>query len=167
MRAAGISHIALLTGDNPGTARAMAEAIGADEARAELLPEQKVAAVRELRARFGSVAMVGDGVNDAPALAAASVGVAMGVAGSDVALMADDLGRLPFLMRLGRASLGVIRQNIAFSLAIKAVAIAAVFPGWLTLWLAVLGDMGASVLVTVNGMRLLALRPAGTPDSSR
>jgi Cd2+/Zn2+-exporting ATPase len=172
MRAAGISHIALLTGDNPATARAMAEAIGADEARAELLPEQKVAAVRELRARLGSVAMVGDGVNDAPALAAASVGVAMGVAGSDVALetadvalMADDLERLPFLIRLGRAALGVIRQNIAFSLAIKAVAIAAVFPGWLTLWLAVLGDMGASVLVTINGMRLLAIRP--TPHSSQ
>jgi len=90
----------------------------------------------------------------------------MGAAGSDVALetadvalMADDLGRLPFLMRLGRAALRVIRQNIAFALLIKAVAIAAVFPGWLTLWLAVLGDMGASVLVTANGMRLLALRP--------
>ena len=174
LRAEGIVHVALLTGDNPATARAMAEAIGADDGRAELLPEQKVAAVRELRGRFGSVAMVGDGVNDAPALAAASVGVAMGVAGSDVALetadvalMADDLGRLPFLMRLGRATLSVIRQNIAFSLAIKAVAIAAVFPGWLTLWLAVLGDMGASVLVTVNGMRLLALRPSAAPGPGR
>ncbi len=166
MRAAGVAHIALLTGDNGATGCAMATAIGADEVRAELLPEQKVAAVRELRARYGSVAMVGDGVNDAPALAAASVGVAMGVAGSDVALetadvalMADDLAKLPFLIRLGRQTLRVIRQNIAFALAIKAVAIAAVFPGWLTLWLAVLGDMGASVLVTGNGMRLLALRP--------
>ncbi len=168
MRAAGIAHIALLSGDNGATACAMATAIGADEVRADLLPEQKVAAVQQLRARFGHVAMVGDGVNDAPALAAASVGVAMGVAGSDVALetadvalMADDLGRLPFLIRLGRQTLRVIRQNIAFALAIKAVAIAAVFPGWLSLWLAVLGDMGASVLVTVNGMRLLALRPTG------
>ncbi len=166
MREAGIAHIVLLTGDNAATACAMATAIGTDEVRADLLPEQKVAAVRELRNRYGSVAMVGDGVNDAPALAAASVGVAMGVAGSDVALetadvalMADDLAKLPFLMRLGRTTLHVIRQNIAFSLAIKAVAIAAVFPGWLTLWLAVLGDMGASVLVTANGMRLLALRP--------
>ncbi len=173
MRAAGIAHVTLLTGDNGATACVMAEAIGADEVRAELLPEQKVAAIRELRVRFGSVAMVGDGVNDAPALAAASVGVAMGVAGSDVALetadvalMGDDLARLPFLMRLGRATLRVIQQNIGFSLAIKAVAIAAVFPGWLTLWLAVLGDMGASVLVTANGMRLLALRPDETPPQS-
>ena len=170
LRAAGIVHVALLTGDNSPVAGAMAKAIGADEVRAELLPEQKVAAIRELRVRFGSVAMVGDGVNDAPALAAASVGVAMGVAGSDVALetadvalMGDDLARLPFLMRLGRATLRVIQQNIGFSLAIKAVAIAAVFPGWLTLWLAVLGDMGASVLVTANGMRLLALRPDENP----
>jgi Cd2+/Zn2+-exporting ATPase len=166
MRAAGIAHVALLTGDNAAAALAVGTAIGADEVRADLLPEEKVAAVHALRDRFGGVAMVGDGVNDAPALAAASVGVAMGVAGSDVALetadvalMADDLSRLPFLMLLGRATLRVIRQNIALSLLIKAVAIAAVFPGWLTLWLAVLGDMGASLLVTANGMRLLALRP--------
>jgi Cd2+/Zn2+-exporting ATPase len=172
MREAGIAHVSLLTGDNAATARAMATALGADEVRADLLPEQKVAAVRELRARFGNVAMVGDGVNDAPALAAASVGVAMGAAGSDVALetadvalMADDLGRLPFLMRLGRSTLRVIRQNIALALLIKAVAIAAVFPGWLTLWLAVLGDMGASVLVTVNGMRLLALGRGHTHET--
>jgi Cd2+/Zn2+-exporting ATPase len=166
LRAEGIRHVALITGDNRATAEAVAAQVGADTVRAEVLPEQKLEAVRALRAEFGGLAMVGDGVNDAPALAAASVGVAMGVAGSDVALetadvalMADDLGKLPFLMQLGKRSVRVIRQNIAFALLIKAVAIAAVFPGWLTLWLAVLGDMGASVLVTLNGMRLLLLRP--------
>ncbi len=167
LRAAGIQHVALLTGDNRATAEAIARDVGADTVRAEVLPDQKLEAVRALRAEFGSLAMVGDGVNDAPALAGASVGIAMGVAGSDVALetadvalMADDLSKLPFLMRLGRRAVRIIRQNIAFSLFIKTVAILAVFPGWLTLWLAVLGDMGASVLVTLNGMRMLALQPA-------
>lgn len=165
LRAAGIRHVALLTGDNRATAEAIGRAVGVDSVRAEVLPDQKLEAVRALRAEFGSLAMVGDGVNDAPALAAASVGVAMGVGGSDVALetadvalMTNDLSKLPFLMRLGRRSVRIIRQNIAFSLLIKAVAIAAVFPGWLTLWLAVLGDMGATVLVTMNGMRMLADR---------
>jgi Cd2+/Zn2+-exporting ATPase len=173
LRAAGIRHVALLTGDNRATAQAIAQEVGADTVRAEVLPEQKLEVVKALRAEYGSLAMIGDGVNDAPALAAASVGIAMGVAGSDVALetadvalMADDLSRLPFLMRLGRAAVRVIRQNIAFSLLIKAVAIAAVFPGWLTLWLAVLGDMGASVLVTLNGMRLLSVAPSSSSHAS-
>jgi len=167
LRAIGIQHVALLTGDNRAIAERIAHQIGADTLRSEILPEQKLEAVRALRAEFGSLAMVGDGVNDAPALAASSVGIAMGVAGSDialetadVALMADDLSKLPFLVRLGQDAARVIRQNIGFSLLIKALAIAAVFPGWLTLWLAVLGDMGASVLVTLNGMRLLAACPA-------
>jgi Cd2+/Zn2+-exporting ATPase len=167
LRAIGIQHIALLTGDNRAIAQRIARQIGADTIRSEILPEQKLEAVRALRAEFGSLAMVDDGVNDAPALAASSVGIAMGVAGSDVALetadvalMADDLSKLPFLVRLGQDAARVIRQNIGFSLAIKTLAIAAVFPGWLTLWLAVLGDMGASVLVTLNGMRLLAACPA-------
>jgi Cd2+/Zn2+-exporting ATPase len=162
LRAVGIRHIALLTGDNRAIGQRIASEIGADTLRSEILPEQKLEVVRALRAEFGSLAMVGDGVNDAPALAGASVGIAMGVVGSDVALetadvalMADDLSKLPFLVRLGQATVRVIRQNIGLSLAIKAIAIAAVFPGWLTLWLAVLGDMGASVLVTLNGMRLL------------
>jgi len=162
LRAAGIQYVALLTGDNQVTAEAIATQVGADTVRSELLPEQKLATVHALQGEFGSLAMVGDGVNDAPALAAASVGIAMGVTGSDVALetadvtlMADDLSKLPQIMRLGRQAVRVIHQNIAIALAIKAVAIAAVFPGWLTLWLAVLGDMGASVLVTLNGMRLL------------
>ena len=176
LRAAGIRHVALLTGDNRVTAEAIATQVGADTVRAELLPEQKLAAVHALRMEFGSLAMVGDGVNDAPALAAASVGIAMGATGSDVALetadvalMADDLSKLPQIMRLGRQAIRVIRQNIAIALAIKAVAIAAVFPGWLTLWLAVLGDMGASVLVTLNGMRLLRWNGAArhTPGIDR
>jgi Cd2+/Zn2+-exporting ATPase len=167
LRAAGIEHVALLTGDNRASAEAIARQVGADLVRAEVLPEEKLEVVRALMAEFGHLAMVGDGVNDAPALAASSVGVAMGAAGSDVALetadvalMADDLTRLPFLMRLGRRTLRVIRQNIAFALAVKALALAAILPGWLTLWLAVLADMGATVLVTLNGMRLLAERPA-------
>ncbi len=174
LRRVGIQHVALVTGDNRPTAEAIAREVGADTVRAEVLPDQKAEVVRALRAEFGSLAMVGDGVNDAPALAASSVGVAMGVAGSDVALetadvalMADDLTKLPFVMGLGRKALRVIHQNIAFSLLIKAVAIAAVFPGWLTLWLAVLGDMGASVLVTLNGMRLLADRPTPRAEDSK
>lgn len=167
LRAAGIQHVALLTGDNWPTAEAIARAVGVDTVRAEVLPDQKLEAVRALRAEFGSLAMVGDGVNDAPALAASSVGIAMGVVGSDVALetadvalMTDDLSKLPFLIHLGRTAIRVIHQNIAFALVVKAVAIAAVFPGWLTLWLAVLGDMGASILVTLNGMRLLVVKPS-------
>jgi Zn2+/Cd2+-exporting ATPase len=165
LRAAGIRHIALLTGDNRDIAERIASEIGADTLRSEILPAQKLEAVRALRAEFDGLAMIGDGVNDAPALAASSVGIAMGVAGSDVALetadvalMADDLSRLPFLVGLGQTTARVIRQNIGVSIAIKAIAIAAVFPGWLTLWLAILGDMGASVLVTLNGMRLLRVR---------
>ena len=169
LRAAGILHVAVLTGDNRRTAERIAKEIGADTLRAEVLPDQKLHAVRALREVFGSLAMVGDGVNDAPALAASNVGIAMGVAGSDVALetadvalMSDDLAKLPYLIHLGRATVRVIRQNIGFAIGLKLLAIAAVFPGWLTLWLAVLGDMGATVLVTLNGMRLLRSRPVPT-----
>jgi len=163
---AGVRHVAMFTGDNRETARNIAAQVGADEYLADLLPADKVNAVRELLRREGAVGMVGDGINDAPALAGATVGIAMGVAGADTALetaditlMADDLTRLPFLIRLSRKALGVIRQNIAFAIIIKLVAIALIFPGWLTLWMAVLADMGASLIVTLNGLRLLRERP--------
>lgn len=161
----GIAHTIMITGDNRPTAAAIAAQAGVDEFYAELLPEDKVDQVKRLLERYGQVAMVGDGVNDAPALATATVGIAMGGAGSDtaletadVALMADDLTKLPFAMALSRRSLWIIKQNITFALAIKFVAVALVFPGWLTLWLAILSDMGASLVVTLNGMRLLSSR---------
>lgn len=162
LRQAGVRHIILLTGDNQATAQAVAEVIGVDEVRAELLPAEKVEAVESLTARFGSVAMVGDGVNDAPALARATVGVAMGAAGSDaaietadIALMSDDLTRLPWLVQHSRRTLNVIRQNVAFSLGVKAVFVALTLLGTSSLWAAIAADMGASLLVIFNGLRLL------------
>ena len=162
----GIMRVVMLTGDNARTAKEIAMQIGVDEVRADLLPEDKVAAVKDLEARYGRVAMVGDGVNDAPALATAHLGIAMGAAGTDVAietadvaLMSDDVRRIPFAMRLSRQTMRIIRQNIAFSLAVKLVATVLVFPGFLTLWMAVLSDMGATILVVLNGLRLLAIKP--------
>jgi Cd2+/Zn2+-exporting ATPase len=150
----------MLTGDGARAAAAAAEQLGIDSVRAELLPAEKVAAVRELSGR-GGVAMVGDGINDAPALAAASVGVAMGMSGTDVALdvadvalLADDLGRLPAAIRLSRRTMGIIRQNLAFSLVVKAAFVLLTVAGFTSLWLAVAADMGASLLVTLNALRL-------------
>jgi Cd2+/Zn2+-exporting ATPase len=161
----GIEHTVLLTGDNEATARAIAAAAGVDEVRANLLPEHKVAAEEDLLATRGDVAMVGDGINDAPALARASVGIAMGAAGSDtaletadVALMADDLSRLPYAVGLSRQARRIIQQNIVLSLGIKAVFLALALAGVATLWMAVFADMGASLIVTLNGMRLLRHR---------
>lgn len=161
LRRVGIKKLVMLTGDHEATARAIATRLGLDEYRAELLPQQKVEAVKSLLAQYGKVAMVGDGINDAPALATATIGIAMGVAGTDtaletadIALMADDLARLPHAIKLSRATLRVIKQNVAFSLITKLAAVLLVFPGWLTLTLAILADMGASLLVTLNGMRL-------------
>jgi Cd2+/Zn2+-exporting ATPase len=161
----GVEHTLLLTGDNRSTARTIRDRIGIDAYRAELLPEDKVTAVRELVDSYGSAAMVGDGVNDAPALATATVGIAMGVAGTDaaletadVALMSDDLSRLPLAVRLGRRALRLIKQNIGFSLLLKAAFIALTPLGFTTLWMAVLADMGASLLVIFNGLRALGKR---------
>jgi Cd2+/Zn2+-exporting ATPase len=157
----------MLTGDNERTAAAVAARAGLTEHRARLLPEQKMDAVRELRSRYGTVAMVGDGVNDAPALALADLGVAMGAAGSDtaletadVALMAPDLHALPGFFELGRRTIAVIRANVAFSVATKAVVLVLAVAGYAPLWLAVFADMGVSLLVTLNGLRLLRARPA-------
>jgi Cd2+/Zn2+-exporting ATPase len=162
---AGVSRIVMLTGDNAGTANAVAREIGIDEVRAELLPADKVAAVQDLVAEHGSVAMVGDGVNDGPALAHATIGIAMGAVGSDtaietadIALMSDDLSKLPWLIRHSRRTLRVVRQNIVFSLAMKAVFVGLTLSGHASLWAAIAADMGASLLVIFNGLRLLSPR---------
>ncbi|MEW6696156.1 MAG: heavy metal translocating P-type ATPase [Bacillota bacterium] len=163
----GISPLVMLTGDHQETARAIALQTGIDSYQANLLPQDKVAAVKVLRTQSGFIGMVGDGVNDAPALAVANTGIAMGGAGSDTALetadvvlMGDDLSKLPFAVRMGRAARQVIKQNIIFSIGIKLLAVLLVFPGWLTLWLAILADMGATLLVTLNGLRLIGVQPA-------
>ena len=156
-------HTVMLTGDNPVVAGKVALALGSlDEVRAGLLPEEKLDAVRNLQAQHGLVLMVGDGVNDAPALAAADAGIAMGGAGSaqametaNVVLMQDDLTHLPGTILTARLTQKIIKQNIAFSLAIKAAFLLLTLPGLATLWMAVFADMGASLLVTLNGMRML------------
>lgn len=162
LRAAGISRLFMLTGDNEGTARAIARELSLDSYYAGLLPDDKVRVVRELEEKGERLIFVGDGVNDAPALAAATIGVAMGAAGTDVALetadvalMADDLSKLAFVVRLSRATLGVLRQNIAFAIAIKAVFLVLALGGWATLWMAIAADMGASLAVVANGLRVL------------
>jgi Cd2+/Zn2+-exporting ATPase len=163
LRLAGVKHIIMLTGDNRGTAQAIARQTGVDEVRAELLPEDKLHAVDDLVARYGRVAMVGDGVNDAPAMARATLGVAMGAVGTDaaietadIALMGDDLSRLPWLIRHSRRTLAVIRQNIVLSLAVKAIFVVLTLAGHASLWAAIAADMGVSLLVVGNAMRLLA-----------
>ena len=166
LHVAGIEKIVMLSGDNSETARSIAGRLGIEEVRAELLPEDKVGEVKKLLTKYGRVAMVGDGINDAPALATATVGIAMGTAGTDtaletadIALMSDDLSKLSYTINLSRKALGIIKQNIAFSIIVKVVAVSLIFPGWLPLWLAVLSDMGASVLVTLNGLRLINGKP--------
>jgi len=159
-------RVEMLTGDNEMTARAIAEKLGIDGYTANLLPEEKVAAIEKLSAKFGTVVMVGDGVNDAPALAAAEVGIAMGAIGSDVALetadialMEDELGRIPYLVDISKAAMGRIRENIAASILVKVAVAALAFPGIVSLWLAVaVGDMGLSLAVILNSMRLSRIK---------
>nr|WP_274376912.1 heavy metal translocating P-type ATPase [Desulforamulus reducens] len=172
LRQAGISQLVMLTGDNTGTARIIAQELGIDDYRAELLPENKLKAIQQLQQEYGKVGMVGDGINDAPALATAAVGIAMGGAGTDtaletadIALMADDLSKLPYAMHLSKQTLRIIKQNIWFSLAIKAVFIAATFLGFANLWMAVFADTGAALLVIANGMRLMKVEDPYTRDS--
>jgi len=163
----GVEQVVMLTGDNERTARSIAEEIGVDEFRAELLPQEKVEAVQDLDAEYGGVAMTGDGINDAPALATATVGVAMGAAGTDtaletadVALLSDDIGKLPYLRDLSQRANGVIRENIWSSLGVKALLVAFVPFGYVPIWLAVLaGDAGMTVGVTGNAMRLSRVAP--------
>ncbi len=166
IRTLGVPHVVMLTGDNEGTARTIARQAGIEEVRAELLPADKVAAIESLVQQYESVAMIGDGVNDAPAMARASLGIAMGAIGSDaaieaadVALMSDDLHQLPWLIAHSRRTLSIIRQNIVLSLAVKFVFVALAFAGHASLWAAIAADMGVSLLVIVNALRLLESRP--------
>jgi Zn2+/Cd2+-exporting ATPase len=158
----GIEQIVMLTGDNQRTAESIAQEIGIDRVYAELLPEAKLEIIRQLQRQYRSVAMVGDGINDAPALAQASVGIAMGTAGSDVALetadvvlMADRLEQLEYAIRLSRRAGRIVKQNIVFALSFIVILLIANFTGNMTLPLGVLGHEGSTVLVILSGLRLL------------
>jgi Cd2+/Zn2+-exporting ATPase len=173
LRESGVGRVVMLTGDNERTARVIGEQVGVDEVRAGLLPEEKVEAMEELTADGQTAAMVGDGVNDAPALAVATVGVAMGAAGTDtaletadVALMGDDLTRLPYLYDLSGKANDVIRGNVWSSLGVKMLLALGAIPGVVQVVHAVvIGDMGMSLAVTGNAMRLANVEPE-TPDSA-
>ncbi|NOT28611.1 MAG: cadmium-translocating P-type ATPase [Acidobacteria bacterium] len=165
LREHGVRRVAMLTGDHVGTAARVATELGLDEHHAQLLPEEKHALIGALRSRYGPVLMVGDGINDAPALAAADVGIAMGAAASDaaletadVALMSNELLRLPYAIRLAQATLRNVRMNVAISLALKSAFLVMAVAGMATLWMAVLADTGASVIVVGNALRLLRTR---------
>ena len=162
LKAAGIRHLVVLPGAPAPTEPRVGAAVGTGQIPRDLLPEGKVEAIGELVALHGRVAMVGDGVNDAPAMARSTLGIAMGVGGSDaaietadVALMSDDLSKLPWLIRHSRRTLAIIHQNVVFALVVKAAFIAAALAGSTSLWLAILADTGATLLVVANALRLL------------
>ena len=164
LRSAGVDHVVLLTGDTRRSADPIRDASGVDEVYADLMPEDKVTLVEMLRREHGVVAMVGDGVNDAPALATSDVGIAMGAGTgvaletADVALVGNDLSRLPFALRLSRDTLTTIKTNVAIALGLKAAFVVLTVLGAATLWIAVLADTGASLLVVANSLRLLNRR---------
>lgn len=173
MRASGIERLIMISGDNQPVADAVAKSVGLTEARGDLMPEDKVGAIKALRGEAGKVAMVGDGVNDAPAMANATVGIAMGAAGSDVALetadvalMGDDLTKLPFAVALSRRTSRVIRQNLWVSLGVVAVLIPATIAG-LNIGMAVIFHEGSTLLVVLNALRLLAFVDKSAPDSEK
>jgi Cd2+/Zn2+-exporting ATPase len=173
LKALGVTPV-MLTGDNPATARAIATAVGIDEVQANLLPAEKLAAIQALQSRWGPSAMAGDGINDAPALAQADIGIAMGGAGThiameaaDVVIMNDDLQRVPETIRLSRATHRVLWQNISLALGIKAVFLLLAVFGNATMWMAVFADMGASLLVVFNGLRLLRARTTNSPARAK
>ena len=165
LRRMGIKTM-MITGDNERTAKAVAEKIGVTQYQAELLPEDKVKIIEELKEKYGHVAMVGDGVNDAPALARANVGIAMGAIGSDVALenadvalMQDDLSKIPYLIELSKKTLEIVKENVLASILIKGSFAILAFPGLVTLWLAVaIGDMGLSLAVIINALRISLIK---------
>jgi Cd2+/Zn2+-exporting ATPase len=163
LRALGIEHLTILSGDQPPSVRRLADDVGLENVVAAMMPAEKVAAVRELGHTYGSIAMVGDGINDSPALAAASVGIAMGVSGTDAALetadvvlMSDDLAKLPVLINLSRKAMRIVGQNITIVLGLKLIFLVLSLTGMATLWMALLADDGAALLVILNGLRALS-----------
>ena len=172
LRALGVIPV-MLTGDNAATAGAIAAQAGIEQVKSNLLPQDKLEAVAELQARYGSTAMAGDGINDAPALAQADIGFAMGAAGThiameaaDVVIIHDDLMRVPETIALSRRTFRILRQNIALALGIKALFLILTLAGNATMWMAVFADMGTSLLVIANGLRLLR-RPMSSSDLKR
>ena len=170
LRALGLEHVVMLTGDNEATAAAIARTLGIDDWRASLLPDEKTAAIHDLIGRYGAVAMVGDGINDAPALATADVGIAMGAAGTDVALetadvalMADDLMKLPAAISLARRAMTNVHQNITLSLISVGFLVISALAGWLSLTTGLLLNEGSALLIIANGLRLLGPGVTGTP----
>lgn len=158
----GIEKTVMLTGDNQAAGKAIGSQLGVTDVKAELMPQDKLDAIKALREQYGKTAMIGDGINDAPALASATVGIAMGGAGTDtaletadIALMADDLEKLPYTIALSRKTLQVIKQNIAFAFGLKLLALLLIIPGWLTLWMAIFADVGSTLIVVLNSLRLI------------